>query len=199
MILIHKFQNFQNFIFGASGRFRAQKNSKIFGRLIFFSRGLIFEPPETNPQKSCYTLLRREDGLDKHLWSYQLNSNAGNLFQGTVWYTLFKHEAMIPFMNKFNMTACALGNHEFDDSPDGLLPLAKKAQFPIVCANCDFTEIPEFRGLIKPYQIVEVDGRKIGIIGYLTPNTRNIATTGRMLLRDEVNTLTKVSNQLKGM
>jgi len=124
--------------------------------------------------------------------------NAGDMYQGTVWYTLFKHEAMIPFMNKFNMTACALGNHEFDDSPDGLLPLAKKAQFPIVCANCDFTEIPEFRGLIKPYQIVEVDGRKIGIIGYLTPNTRNIATTGRMLLRDEVNTLTKVSNQLKG-
>ena len=35
VILIHKFQNFQNFIFGASGRFRAQKNSKIFGCLIF--------------------------------------------------------------------------------------------------------------------------------------------------------------------
>ena len=149
--------------------------------------------------ENAYSATRREDGFNQHLWSYQLISNAGNLFQGTVWYTLFKHEAMIPFMNKFNMTACALGNHEFDDSPDGLLPLAKKAQFPIVCANCDFTEIPEFRGLIKPYQIVEVDGRKIGIIGYLTPNTRNIATTGRMLLRDEVNTLTKVSNQLKGM
>ena len=78
---------------------------------------------------------------------------------------------MVPFMNMFNMTACALGNHEFDDSPDGLLPLAKKAQFPIVCANCDFSEIPEFHGLVKPYHLVEVDGRKIGIIGYVTPET----------------------------
>ena len=79
---------------------------------------------------------------------------------------------MVPFMNMFNMTACALGNHEFDDSPDGLLPLATKAQFPIVCANCDFSEIPEFHGLVKPYHLVEVDGRKIGIIGYLTTDTK---------------------------
>ena len=92
--------------------------------------------------------------------------------QGTLWYTLFKDKAMVPFMNMFNMTACALGNHEFDDSPEGLLPLAQNATFPIVCSNCDFTEMPEFAGLIKPYIVVEVQGKKIGIIGYLTPNTR---------------------------
>ena len=75
-------------------------------------------------------------------------------------------------MNLLNMTACALGNHEFDDSPEGLLPLAQQATFPIVCSNCDFTEMPEFHNLVKPYIVVEVEGRKIGVIGYLTPNTR---------------------------
>ena len=79
---------------------------------------------------------------------------------------------MIPFMNMFNMTASALGNHEFDDKPEGLLPLAQAANFPLLCANCDFTEIPQFRGLIKPYHVQEVAGRKVGIIGYLTPTTK---------------------------
>ena len=66
----------------------------------------------------------------------------------------------------------ALGNHEFDDSPAGLLPFAKGATFPLICANCDFSEMPEFTNLVKPYHITEVGGRKIGIIGYLTPDTK---------------------------
>ena len=111
---------------------------------------------------------------------------------------------MIPFMNMFNMTACALGNHEFDDSPDGLLPLAKEAQFPIVCANCDFSEIPEFHGLVKPYHLVEVDGRKIGIIGYLTTDTKAqaVITNSKkqsVKLKDEIASMTEIAITLKGM
>jgi len=124
--------------------------------------------------------------------------NGGDMYQGTIWYSVFKWKPMVQFMNKFKFTASALGNHEFDDSPDGLLPLAQKANFPLVCANCDFSEMPEFRNLVKPYHIANVGGKKIGIIGYLTPDTRNIASTGRMLLRDEIEAVRKYANQLKG-
>ena len=55
--------NFENFTFGALGRFRARKKSKIFGRLNFFSRGKVFEPPETDPPKYCYTLLCSVQGF----------------------------------------------------------------------------------------------------------------------------------------
>ena len=31
--------------------------------------------------------------------------NGGDMYQGTVWYTIFKSEPVIPFMNKMNFTA----------------------------------------------------------------------------------------------
>jgi len=124
--------------------------------------------------------------------------NGGDMYQGTIWYSMFKWKAMLPFMNKFDFTASALGNHEFDDSPAGLLPFAQGATFPLVCANCDFSEMPEFNNLVKPYHITQVGGRKIGIIGYLTPDTKHIAKAGRMLLRDEIESVRKYARQMKG-
>ena len=48
----------------------------------------------------------------------------------------------------------------------------KKEAFPIVCANCDLTEVKDELGqYISPSAIVERDGHKIGIIGYVTTKT----------------------------
>ena len=65
----------------------------------------------------------------------------------------------------------SLGNHEFDDGIAGFLPFAKNVSYPLICANCDFSQYPDIKDLIKPYIIKDVGGKKIGIIGYLTIDT----------------------------
>ena len=65
----------------------------------------------------------------------------------------------------------SLGNHEFDDKIDGLLPFVQNVSYPIICANCEFEKYPKLKELILPYYVIEVGGRKIGIIGYLTTDS----------------------------
>lgn len=48
--------------------------------------------------------------------------HAGDFYQGTIWYTLLKYKALVDFANMINFTAMSLGNHEFDDGINGLIP-----------------------------------------------------------------------------
>ena len=65
------------------------------------------------------------------------------------------------------------GNHEFDDGIEGFEPFLAKTTFPIVCCNLDYSEAPELKGdeHILPSLTMEIDGVKIGIIGYVIKTT----------------------------
>ena len=62
-------------------------------------------------------------------------------------------------MNYMRYDAATLGNHEFDNGLDTLAEVIKMAQFPIVCANYDFSGTV-LEGIVKPYTVIK---RKIGI------------------------------------
>ena len=66
----------------------------------------------------------------------------------------------------------SLGNHEFDDGIAGFLPFAKNVSYPLICANCDFGQYPEIKDLVKSYIVKDVGKKKIGVIGYLTIDTK---------------------------
>lgn len=66
----------------------------------------------------------------------------------------------------------AIGNHEFDDGPAGLAPYLGGLRAPVLAANMDTSKEPILQGLYKPYIIVERRGRKIGIIGLITTDTK---------------------------
>ncbi|KOB66087.1 Apyrase, partial [Operophtera brumata] len=68
----------------------------------------------------------------------------------------------------------ALGNHEFDDGPKGLAPYLKALKAPVVAANLDTTNEPTLQGLYQAHTVVERNGRKIGIIGLITPDTKGV-------------------------
>ena len=45
----------------------------------------------------------------------------------------------------------------------------------MICCNIDDSELPESQRIstyIRKSKIVEIDGRRIGIIGYVTPETK---------------------------
>ncbi len=92
--------------------------------------------------------------------------DTGDFSQGSVYYTLFKGDVEIAFMNAMHYDAASLGNHEFDFGLDNLARIVREAQFPVVCSNIDFTGTP-CEGLVKPYAVVEREGHRIGVLGVL--------------------------------
>ena len=98
----------------------------------------------------------------------QLLSNSTNPSLKKAFYIKSSYLTRISF---YISTEQSLGNHEFDDGIAGFLPFAKNVSYPLVCANCDFSQYPDIKDLIKPYITKVVGGNKIGIIGYLTIDT----------------------------
>lgn len=90
--------------------------------------------------------------------------DAGDFVQGTPYFNLFKGEVEIGAMNRMKYDAGTLGNHEFDYGLDVLAGIVKKAKYPIVNCNYDFSNTP-LKGLVKPYVILKKFGMKIGILG----------------------------------
>ena len=88
--------------------------------------------------------------------------DSGDFSQGSAYYTLFKGDVEIGLMNRMGYDCSTIGNHEFDFGMENMARLFKKANFPIVCSNYDFTGTI-LEGLVKPYIILRRKGIKIGV------------------------------------
>lgn len=104
--------------------------------------------------------------------------SAGDNFQGSLFYTTYKGEAEGEFLNQMGFTAMALGNHEFDDGEDALVPFIEKATFPILGVNIKPDNQSKANGKIRPSVVVDAGGQKIGIIGAVTNDTPDLASPG---------------------
>lgn len=124
--------------------------------------------------------------------------NAGDTYQGTAWYNMYKWEGVAWFMNLLQPDAISLGNHEFDDGVKGLIPFIQNASYPILTANLDLSKQPNLAATnLKNSTILEVSGNKIGIIGYLTPETKILSTTENVIFKDEVESIQREAKKLK--
>ncbi|TIP35292.1 MAG: multifunctional 2',3'-cyclic-nucleotide 2'-phosphodiesterase/5'-nucleotidase/3'-nucleotidase, partial [Mesorhizobium sp.] len=94
--------------------------------------------------------------------------NAGDSFQGSLFYITYKGAAEEEFLNQLKPDAVTLGNHEFDDGESALVPYLDKAKFPVVSANVVPNDKSGAHGKVKPSIVVEVGGQKIGIVGAVT-------------------------------
>lgn len=90
--------------------------------------------------------------------------DSGDFSQGSPYYTIYEGEVEVGLMNMMRYDAATIGNHEFDFGLDNMARLFRMAEFPIVCANYDFTGTV-VEGLVKPYVVLERKGLKIGVFG----------------------------------
>ncbi len=90
--------------------------------------------------------------------------DSGDFSQGSSYYTLFYGDVEVELMNMMQYDACTIGNHEFDYGLENMARLFKKCQFPVICANYDFTGTP-VEDLVKPYTVIKRNGIKIGLFG----------------------------------
>lgn len=124
--------------------------------------------------------------------------NAGDTYQGTVWYNIYKWEIVTKFLNLLAPDAVSLGNHEFDDGVEGLIPYIQNAKFPIVTANLDLSQQPNLAATkLLNSTVLTVKGIRIGVIGYLTPETKLISVTENVIFKDEVESVRAEAQRLK--
>ncbi len=90
--------------------------------------------------------------------------DSGDFSQGSPYYTMFRGDVEAGLMNKMHYDAGTIGNHEFDFGLNNMARVFKSLNFPIVCANYDFTGTP-LQGIVKPYVIIKRKGVKIGVFG----------------------------------
>jgi 5'-nucleotidase len=104
--------------------------------------------------------------------------DAGDNFQGSLFYTTYKGAVEAEFTNLFGVDAMTVGNHEFDDGEAGLAAFLDKVHFPVVSANIVAGRNAKIGDRVKPYTVLDVGGQKIGIVGAVTNDTPDIATPG---------------------
>nr|XP_031832592.1 protein 5NUC-like [Nomia melanderi]XP_031832593.1 protein 5NUC-like [Nomia melanderi]XP_031832594.1 protein 5NUC-like [Nomia melanderi] len=124
--------------------------------------------------------------------------NAGDTYQGSIWYNVYKWKIVAKFLNLLAPDAASLGNHEFDDGVDGLVPFIQNASFPIVTSNLDLSKEPKLAATnLLNSVVLTVSGTKIGVIGYLTPDTKMISRTEEVIFLDEVESIRREAKELK--
>ncbi|MBR5640488.1 MAG: bifunctional metallophosphatase/5'-nucleotidase [Muribaculaceae bacterium] len=70
---------------------------------------------------------------------------------------------MISLMNLIGFDASALGNHEYDSKVEGLAKMTALSNFRYLAANIT---CPEESGIkVAPYQVFDVNGVKVGVLG----------------------------------
>ena len=116
--------------------------------------------------------------------------DAGDQYQGSLFYTTYKGKDTVEFMNAIGFDAMAVGNHEFDDGPGGLQILAEGAKFPIVSGNLDLSQSPELKDKVGGALTLEVGGQKIGIVSALAMDTPETAAPGdKVIFKDDMDSL----------
>ncbi|MDY0885621.1 bifunctional metallophosphatase/5'-nucleotidase [Dongia soli] len=124
--------------------------------------------------------------------------DAGDNFQGSLFYTTYKGAAELEFLNDMKLDAMTVGNHEFDDGEAALAPFLDKAQFPVLGANVVTDAASKLRDRIKPFVILNRGGQKIGIIGAVTNDTPESATPGpHVRITDDAAAIKAAADQLK--
>lgn len=104
--------------------------------------------------------------------------DAGDQFQGSLFYTTYKGEAAVEFMNGMGIDAMAVGNHEFDDGPEALANFIDKAEFPILSGNIDVTAEPTLAGAVPGVLVLERGGEQIAIVSALAEDTGETSSPG---------------------
>ncbi|XP_040564234.1 protein 5NUC [Lepeophtheirus salmonis] len=124
--------------------------------------------------------------------------NAGDYYQGTIWYSVFKYKAVMEFANMLNYTAMSLGNHEFDDDLSGIEPFVKGADFPVLACNIKVKSNNEYK-FRKSFVDTSL-GKKVGIIGYISTSTPIITNlnVGKVLeFTDEIECIRQEAQRLQ--
>uniref|UniRef100_L7M9A5 Putative salivary ecto-5'-nucleotidase/apyrase n=1 Tax=Rhipicephalus pulchellus TaxID=72859 RepID=L7M9A5_RHIPC len=129
--------------------------------------------------------------------------NAGDFFQGTLWYSILKYNIVSAVMANMSYDTVCLGNHEFDDGPAGLVPFLQKmvdANVTVLGTNLNTSNEPLFmeNNITLPKSIVyNISGTKVALLGVVTTETLTIAKPGGVQILSEIDSINAETERLK--
>jgi 5'-nucleotidase len=134
----------------------------------------------TRPERGCFGgIARIKTVLDELRADHPDNLviNAGDEFQGTLFYSFYGPEKISEAVNLLEYDIMTLGNHEWDGGDEELGLFLNNITFPAVSANIK-SEYENLRDNIKDYHIFEEYG--IAVIGATTETTPSISSVGEL-------------------
>ena len=91
--------------------------------------------------------------------------DAGDIFQGTPYFNVFKGEPEMKAMQMMGYDAGIMGNHDFDAGLENFaVQLTSHGKFPVVMCNYGFDETP-MESLYQPYKVFQKGDLRIGVTG----------------------------------
>jgi 5'-nucleotidase len=105
-------------------------------------------------------LIKKIRATEEHV----LLLDAGDIFQGTPYFNIYKGEPEVKAMALMGYDACTMGNHDFDAGMENFSTQMKKADFPFLLCNYEVKNTPLEYGC-KPYTVIRKGKLKIGITG----------------------------------
>uniref|UniRef100_A0A336LY46 apyrase n=2 Tax=Culicoides sonorensis TaxID=179676 RepID=A0A336LY46_CULSO len=116
--------------------------------------------------------------------------NAGDNFQGTVWYGFLRWDVSQAMMNLEPPSLQTLGNHEFDHGVPNLALYLNKIKWPVICANINTRNEPSIHqkineGVVQNF-LVNGELVRVGFIGVIYDKTNLTTNTGSVIFENSI-------------
>lgn len=123
---------------------------------------------------------------------------AGDVFQGSLFFTTYNGAAEAEMMNLLGLDAMAYGNHEFDLGSEPLARFIEAATFPVLSGSVDTSADKLLAPLAEDHLVLEVGGEKVAILAATTTETPEIASPDKAdVFRPPVDYLTAAAKALQ--
>ncbi|CAG9564828.1 unnamed protein product [Danaus chrysippus] len=122
--------------------------------------------------------------------------NAGDTYTGTAWFTIYKWKVAAEFLNALQPDAVSLGNNELDKGSTNLSPFLENLNSPVLACNVIVNSM-ETKQKIQKSIVKDINGVKVGIVGYLKLDSDILDSTGYIEYIDEVIALKEEATKLK--
>ncbi|MCU0831978.1 MAG: 5'-nucleotidase C-terminal domain-containing protein [Rhizobiaceae bacterium] len=124
--------------------------------------------------------------------------NAGDVFQGSLFYSTYKGDVEAEFLAQLPIDAMVIGNHEFDDGDEVFAKFIDTVKQPVISGNVLIGNSSPLAGKTVEYLIVEKGGEKIGIIGALAKDTPETSSPSKsVMFGNEISYLTRAAAALE--
>ncbi|XP_077538587.1 protein 5NUC-like isoform X2 [Haemaphysalis longicornis] len=128
--------------------------------------------------------------------------NPGDYFQGTTWFSTLNMSFFAQIIALMEHDAIGIGVHEFDRGPGDLqiyLQEMVKAGVPVLMCNGDVRGEKEIANdATKPSIVLQRGGRRIGIIGYINPETAYRSYPGHTQFLNDKECVRREAQRLHG-
>jgi 5'-nucleotidase/UDP-sugar diphosphatase len=124
---------------------------------------------------------------------HSLLLDAGDQFQGTLYFHVGGAKAVAEVMNTLEYDAMVIGNHEFDSGPSELAALIDLAGFPVLSANIDASSDPDLAGLIEPFTVFEFDEEEVAVFGLTTEEAAVLSSPGPLVRLEDISSAARAT------